>query len=120
MQSHDEIAVPVSPEEVTLYVAIELSVKSWVILTIRMQVRRFTRLTNGFSKRVTNHALMVATYFTFYNFIRIHQTLRITPAMAAGVTNRLWEFEDLVEELNARAPKPKRPKTYKKRVDSNT
>ncbi len=65
MQSHDEIAVPVSPEEVTLYVAIELSVKSWVILTIRMQVRRFTRLTNGFSKRVTNHALMVATYFTF-------------------------------------------------------
>jgi IS1 family transposase len=65
-------------------------------LNIRMGNRRFTRLTNAFSKKVENHAHSVSLYFMHYNFVRIHQTLRVTPAMAAGVTDRLWELTDLV------------------------
>ena len=61
-------------------------------LTMRMHMRRFTRLTNAFSKKVENHAYAVALYMMYYNFVRIHQTLRVTPAMAAGVTDRLWEM----------------------------
>ncbi len=59
-------------------------------------MRRFTRLTNAFSKKVENHAHAVALHFMYYNFARIHKTLRITPAMAAGVTDRLWELEDII------------------------
>lgn len=66
-------------------------------LTMRMSMRRFTRLTNGFSKKVENHVAALALYFMYYNFVRIHQTLRITPAMAAGVTERVWEVEDIVK-----------------------
>jgi hypothetical protein len=58
-----------------------------------------TRLTNAFSKKAANHAHMMAIYFMQYNFVRIHQTLKITPAMAAGVTNRLWEMADMVKVL---------------------
>ena len=65
-------------------------------LTMRMSIRRFTRLTNAFSKKVENHALSVALHYMNYNFCRIHKTLRITPAMAAGVTARLWEISDIV------------------------
>ena len=65
-------------------------------LTMRMHMRRFTRLTNAFSKKVENHAHAVAIHFMYYNFVRIHTTLRVTPAMAAGVTDRLWELEDIV------------------------
>ena len=65
-------------------------------LTMRMSLRRFTRLTNAFSKKVENHAAAVALYFMYYNFVRIHQTLRTTPAQAAGVTGKLWEVEDMV------------------------
>ncbi len=65
-------------------------------LTIRMHNRRFTRLTNAFSKKVENHMHSVAVNFFFYNFVRIHQTLRVTPAMAAGVTGKLWELADMV------------------------
>ena len=68
-------------------------------LTMRMHMRRFTRLTNGFSKKVENHAHAVALHFAYYNFVKIHQTLKTTPAMAAGVTNRLWEIEDLLALL---------------------
>jgi len=57
---------------------------------------RFTRLTNGFSKKAENHAHSVAIHFMHYNFVRIHQTTRITPAMAAGVTNKLWDLSDMV------------------------
>ena len=64
-------------------------------------MRRFTRLTNGFSKKVANHAAHVALYFMHYNFVRIHQTLKITPAMAAGVTSKLWEMSDIVTVLEA-------------------
>jgi IS1 family transposase len=65
-------------------------------LSIRMTVRRFTRLTNAFSKKIENHCAAVALGYFAYNFIKIHRTLRMTPAMAAGVTDRLWEVEDLV------------------------
>jgi IS1 family transposase len=68
-------------------------------LNIRMGNRRMTRLTNAFSKKAENHAHMMAIYFMHYNFVRIHQTLRVTPAMAAGVTAKLWEMADLVKVL---------------------
>jgi hypothetical protein len=64
-------------------------------------MRRFTRLTNDFSKKVENHAHSVALFAMYYNFVRIHKTLRTTPAMAAGVTSRLWEVGDIVEVLEA-------------------
>ncbi len=65
-------------------------------LTTRMSTRRFTRLTNGFSKKIENHVATLAIFYMHYNFVRIHQTLRVTPAMAAGVSDRLWSIEDLV------------------------
>ena len=65
-------------------------------LTMRMQIRRFTRLTNAFSKKLENHVASIAIHYMHYNFARIHQTLRVTPAMAAGVSNRLWSIEDIV------------------------
>jgi IS1 family transposase len=68
-------------------------------LTMRMHMRRFTRLTNAFSKKVENHAAAIALHTMYYNFIRIHQTLKVTPAMAAGVTDKLWEMDDLVAML---------------------
>ena len=68
-------------------------------LNIRMGNRRMTRLTNAFSKKAANHAHMMAIYFMHYNFVRIHQTLKITPAMAAGVTPKLWEMSDMVAVL---------------------
>ena len=68
-------------------------------LTMRMSIRRFTRLTNAFSKKVENHALSVALHYMNYNFCRMHKTLRVTPAMAAGVTDRLWGISDIVKVL---------------------
>jgi IS1 family transposase len=65
-------------------------------LTMRMNMRRFTRLTNAFSKKVENLGCALALHFMYYNFCRIHQTLRVTPAMAAKVTDRLWEIEDII------------------------
>lgn len=65
-------------------------------LTMRMSMRRFTRLTNGFSKKLENHAAMVALYFMYYNFGRVHQTLRVTPAMEAGVSDHVWSIEEIV------------------------
>lgn len=69
-------------------------------LTMRMNMRRFTRLTNAFSKKVENHAAVVALHFAHYNFCRIHQSLRITPAMAAGVSDHVWETDELVGLLH--------------------
>jgi IS1 family transposase len=71
-------------------------------LTMRMAIRRFTRLTNAFSKKVENHAHSVAIHFMHYNFVRIHQSLRITPAMAAGVTSKLWSITDMVQIIEDR------------------
>lgn len=65
-------------------------------LTMRMHMRRFTRLTNAFSKKFENHAHMVAIYTVWYNWVRIHKTLRVTPAMAAGLTDRVWDFAEIV------------------------
>jgi len=64
-------------------------------LTMRMGMRRFTRLTNAFSKKVENHAAAVALHFIHYNFARIHKTLRITPAMAAGLSDHVWSYEEI-------------------------
>jgi hypothetical protein len=71
-------------------------------LTMRMHMRRFTRLTNAFSKKVENHAHSVALHYMFYNFCRIHQTLKVTPAMESGLTDHVWSIEELVAIL----PKP--------------
>lgn len=68
-------------------------------LTMRMSMRRFTRLTNAFSKKVENHCAAVALYFMWYNFGRVHQTLRVTPAMEAGVTGHVWSVEEIVALL---------------------
>jgi IS1 family transposase len=70
-------------------------------LTMRMSMRRVTWLTNAFSKKVENHAQSVALHLMYYNFVRIHQTLRVTPAMAAGVADRLWSIEDIVGLLSS-------------------
>jgi IS1 family transposase len=84
-------------------------------LTMRMSMRRFTRLTNAFSKRVENHCHQLAIYFVFYNFVRIHRTLRMTPAMAAGIESRLWSMEDIVALVDAREEAPKARGPYKPR-----
>jgi hypothetical protein len=70
-------------------------------LTMCMSMRRFTRLADGFSKKIENHARAVALHAMDYNFVRIHQTLKISPAMAAGVTDRLWDMTELVEMMEA-------------------
>jgi IS1 family transposase len=70
-------------------------------LTMRMSIRRFTRLTNAFSKKVENHRAAVALHFAHYNFVRMHSTIRCTPAMAAGVSNRLWSLDELVDRTTA-------------------
>lgn len=88
-------------------------------LSMRMHMRRFTRLTNAFSKKFENHLHMVSLYTVFYNFCRIHKSLRVSPAMEAGLTDELLDFEDIVKLIDARAPKPGRPKTYKKKKISN-
>ena len=88
-------------------------------LSIRMQNRRFTRLTNAFSKKLDNHIHALALYFAFYNFCRVHKTLRMSPAMAAGVSDRLWSLEDIVAKIDAMAPPPKPRGPYKKRANSN-
>ena len=71
-------------------------------LTMRMAMRRFTRLTNAFSKKLENHAHMVALYALWYNFVRTHKSLRVSPAMAAGIETRLWSMEDVVRLVETR------------------
>jgi IS1 family transposase len=86
-------------------------------LTMRMSMRRFTRLTNAFSKKLDNHIHALALYFVFYNFCRIHKSLRVSPAMAAEVSDRLWSLEDVVAKIDEMAPAPKPRGPYKKRKD---
>jgi IS1 family transposase len=71
-------------------------------LTMRMHMRRFTRLTNGHSKKIENHMYAVALHFMFYNFAKIHQTLRVTPAMAAGISDHIWSIADIVALTNSK------------------
>ena len=85
-------------------------------LNMRMGMRRFTRLTNAFSKKLENHIHALALYFMFYNFVRIHKTLKVTPAMAARVTDRLWSMEDIAAAIDARAEAPKKRGPYKKQA----
>lgn len=85
-------------------------------LTMRMHMRRFTRLTNGFSKKIENHANAVALHFMFYNFAKIHKSLRVTPAMEAGLADHVWS----IAEIAALVPEPvaKKRGTYKPRQTS--
>lgn len=85
-------------------------------LSIRMGNRRFTRLTNAFSKKIDNHVYMLALYFTFYNFCRIHKTLRVTPAMEAGIDTVVHDMDWIVGLIDAAAPKPNRPARYKQPI----
>lgn len=87
-------------------------------LTMRMSMRRFTRLTNGFSKKVENHCHALALYFVFYNFCRTHKAHRMSPAMAAGVTDTLRDMEWIVGLIDARAPKPGPRGSYKKTISN--
>ena len=84
-------------------------------LSMRMGMRRFTRLTNAFSKRVEKHWAMLSLYFLHYNFCRIHKTLRVTPAMEIGIDTTVRDCEWIVGLIDTRTPKPNRPKTYRKR-----
>lgn len=88
-------------------------------LTMRMGMRRFTRLTNGFSKKLENHLHMLSLYFVHYNFVRMHKTLKMTPAMAAGVSSTLRDTAWIVSLIDARAPAPKKRGPYRKNSVSN-
>lgn len=83
-------------------------------LNMRMGMRRFTRLTNAVSKKFENHFHMIALYTLFYNFVPIHKTVKMSPAMAAGITDRLWSMEDIAALTEPTAPAKRT--TYKKRV----
>ena len=83
-----------------------------------MSMRRFTRLTNAFSKKVDNRCHALVLYFVHYNFVRMHKSLRMLPAMAAGVETRLWEMEDIVKLTDDRAPKPGPRGPYQKRAEA--
>ena len=82
-------------------------------LTMRMSMRRFTRLTNAFSKKLENHMHAISLHYMYYNFCRVHQTLKVTPAMEAGVTDHLWTLEEIVALAPIEAPKKRGP--YKKK-----
>ncbi|MDE2463300.1 MAG: IS1 family transposase, partial [Alphaproteobacteria bacterium] len=77
-------------------------------------MRRFTRLTAGHSKKFANHCHALALYFTFYNFVKRHSSLRVSPAMAAGIESRLWEMSDIVALIDAREGAPKKRGPYKR------
>jgi len=83
-------------------------------LTMRMHVRRFTRLTNAFSKKLDNHAYAVALHFMYCNYARIHQTLRVTPAMESGLSDHVWSIEELLQMADSYMPKPAKRGPYKK------
>lgn len=86
-------------------------------LSIRMGNRRFTRLTNAFSKKIDNHVHALALFFFHYNFVRQHKSLnKLTPAMAANITERLWSLEDIAEKIEADRPQPGKRGPYRKRV----
>lgn len=86
-------------------------------LTMRMHMRRFTRLTNGFSKKFENHAHMVAIYTVWYNWVRIHKSLKITPAMAAGISKTVMDWAQIVEMMDADQPAKKRGPYKKAQVE---
>jgi hypothetical protein len=83
---------------------------------MRMSMRRFTRLTNAFSKKLKNHLATAAVYFMYYNFGRIHQTLRVTPAMEAGVADHVWSYDEIIGLMPKPTFGPRGP--YKKRISN--
>ena len=83
---------------------------------MRMGLRRFTRLTNAFSKKIDNHIYALSLYFVFYNFVKTHSAHRLSPAMVAGVTDRLWSMEDVVAPIDARASKLGKRGPYRKSI----
>ncbi len=85
-------------------------------LTMRMHMRRFTRLTNGFSKKIDNHAAAIALHYMNYNFCKVHKTLRVTPTMEAGLTDHVWDVKEVVALLEASEGKPGKRGPYKKRA----
>ena len=85
-------------------------------LTMRMSMRRFTRLTNAFSKKIENHMYAISLHYMYYNFGRIHQSLRITPAMEAGITDHVWSLEEIAGLVKEESPKKRGP--YKKRISN--
>ena len=87
-------------------------------LTMRMSMRRFTRLTNAFSKKIDNHIHALSLYFVHYNFCRIHKTLKVTPAMQAGLTDTLYDMGLIVDLIDAREPKSNKRGPYKKRISN--
>ena len=89
-------------------------------LTMRMSMRRFTRLTNGFSKKLENHIHALALYFVHYNFCRIHKSLKTSPAMAAGITDTLWSLDNVIAKIDEMAPPPAKRGPYKKRGKKNS
>jgi len=84
-------------------------------LSFRMHMRRYTRLTNAHSKKLENHCHMIALYTVWYNFVRINSAIRVAPAMAAGLSARLWSMQDIVGLIDAAAPIPAKRGPYKKR-----
>ena len=89
-------------------------------LTMRMHNRRFTRLTNAFSKKFESHVHMVAIWTVWYNWVRIHKSLRVTPAMQANLTDTVWSWETIIAKMDEVAPKAGRPKTYRKSLGDNS
>ncbi len=87
-------------------------------LTMRMHMRRFTRLTNAFSKKIDNHIHMVAIYTVWYNFVKMHKAVRMTPAMAAGVSDKLWSMVDVAEMVELTLPKPGKRGPYKIQLEA--
>ena len=85
-------------------------------LTMRMGMRRFTRLTNAFSRKIDNHIYALSLYFVWHNFVQMHSTPRMSPAMAAGVSKHLWSMNDIVALVDARAPRPAKRGPYRKKV----
>ena len=85
---------------------------------MRMSMRRFTRLTNAFSKKIDNHIHMLSLYFVYYNFCRIHKSLKVTPAMEAGLTSILHEIDFIIDLIEDREPVPKKRGPYKKRISN--
>ena len=89
-------------------------------LTMRMSMRRFTRLTNEFSKKLENHIHALALYFVHYNFCRIHKSLKVTPAMEVGIVDTLWTLDDVIAKIDEMAPPPAKRGPYKKRGQKNS
>jgi IS1 family transposase len=87
-------------------------------LTMRMHMRRFTRLTNAFSKKIDNHAYAVALHFSYCNFVKIHGTLRVTPAVEAGLSDHVWTLEEMISVMDGYMPKSAKRGPYKKRISN--